>query len=123
MSKLMELLNGFFQTPQDGNERFIQFRTFDNGVDGGDLSEDEFIEMCQLVVTNLKENTVSESNQSILLLTLRTKRSKKKIDELIEWNFGVCPKDKYFDDLLEGNGKDNVELVKLKLIKLENKDK
>jgi len=55
MSELKKLLNGFFQTPQDGNERFIQFRTFDNGVDGGDLSEDEFIEMCKLVVSNIKE--------------------------------------------------------------------
>ena len=62
---------------------------------------------------------MSELNQRILLLTLRTKRSRKKIDELIEWNFGVCPRDKYFDDLLEGNGKDSVELVKLKLIKLD----
>tara|TARA_R110002167_G_scaffold19341_2_gene71501 strand:+ start:1038 stop:1232 length:195 start_codon:yes stop_codon:yes gene_type:complete len=59
---------------------------------------------------------MSELSQRILLLKLRTKRSKKKIDELIEYNFGVCPKDKYFDDLLDGNGKDNVELVKLLLM-------
>ena len=56
-------------------------------------------------------------SQRILLLTLRIKRSRKKIDELIEWNFGACPKDKLFDDLLEMNGKDNIELVKLKLSK------
>lgn len=59
---------------------------------------------------------MNELNQRMLLLKLRAKRSKKKIDELIEWNFGVCPKDKYFDALLEENGKDNVELVELKLI-------
>ncbi len=60
------------------------------------------------------------SEQRILLLTLRTKRDAKIISKAVEWNFGVCPQDEWFDDLVEKTGLDNIELTKLKIEKWPN---
>ena len=49
VAKWQEELEEFFETPQDNEEVFIEFRTFKHGVDGGYLSKSEFIEMCLLV--------------------------------------------------------------------------
>jgi len=66
-------------------------------------------------------------HQRLLLLRLRIKRDKKKIDDAIEWNFGYCPNEKWFDELLATNGKDVVEFERLKLElffkSLTNKDR
>jgi hypothetical protein len=49
-----EKLKSFFNTPSACEDAFIEFRT-ENGTDGGELTEEEFIEMCQLVVSNLNK--------------------------------------------------------------------
>ena len=48
--------------------------------------------------------------QRRLKLELRIKRSKKAIDKAVEWNFGYCPNEKWFDNLLESMRNDEVEL-------------
>lgn len=55
------------------------------------------------------------SNQRVLLLTLRTKRNKRVIAEAIKENFGQCPSEKWFDDLLEKTGADDIELTALQI--------
>lgn len=53
------------------------------------------------------------SNQRVLLLKLRIKKNKKKIAELVEWNFGYCLNDKHFDCLVEIVHSDEVELSEM----------
>ena len=57
------------------------------------------------------------SDQRILLLTLRIKRDSKVIADAVEWNFGYCPQEDWFDKLLAKTGLDNIELSKLKIKK------
>ena len=53
------------------------------------------------------------NHQRLLLLKLPIKRDKKKIADAVEWNFGHCPQEKWFDDLIDSFSKDIVELDKL----------
>ena len=53
--------------------------------------------------------------QRLLLLRLRIKRDKKIIADAVEWNFGYCPNEKWFDELLATNGLDAIEYESLNL--------
>jgi hypothetical protein len=55
------------------------------------------------------------NNQRLLLLMLRIKRDKKRIADVIGWNFGFCPRDEWFCKLLSDNGLDVIEYERLKL--------
>ena len=49
----------------------------------------------------------------VLKLALRIKRAQKRIDAAVENNFGVCPQEKWFDDLVDQRNTDQKELEEI----------
>lgn len=45
-----------------------------------------------------------------LKLTLRIKTAQKRIDAAVKNNFGYCPQEKWFDDLVDQRNSDQKEL-------------
>jgi hypothetical protein len=49
----------------------------------------------------IRFTTQENKKLPLFALKLKLKFLNKQIDELVDYNFGYCPNDKYFDELLE----------------------
>lgn len=54
------------------------------------------------------------NSMKILKLTLKIKSAQKRIDVAVENNFGYCPQEQWFDDLVEQRNLDQKEINTLK---------